>query len=221
MEDFVCTGVAEEVVGLAVCAGNVAVVAEVGAEIVHEEVGIGFVVAENLLYAVLEGDGAEIGVFNIVLLDGGKPLAVDIADFNETFLDFVVAESIALHVVLKGYGDGSGFGEGVGNRGLAVLGENAVEVLHLLDEGVLLGEPEGLGEVREVEGVGEGGGFGSHGLGFLSGIVFVCLVLSLFVVDGGYYIKGSVRLQWGNGEKYKKVLGGIFSPPLTIPSIIL
>ena len=65
-----------------------------------------------------------------------------------------------------------------------MLGENAVEVLHLLDEGVLLGDPEGLCEVREVEGVGEGVGFGSHGLGFLSGFVVVCLVLSLFVVDG-------------------------------------
>lgn len=177
LEDFVCAGVAEEVVGLAVCAGSVAVVAEVGAEIVHEVVGIGFVVAENLLYAVLEGDGAEIGVFNIVLLDGGKTLAVDVADFYETFLDFVVAESIALKVIFKGDGDGADVGEGVGNRGLAVLGENTVEVLHLLDEGILLGDPECLGEVREVEGVGEGGGFGSHGLGFLSGFVVVCLVL--------------------------------------------
>ena len=111
MEDFVCAGVAEEVVSLAVRAGSVAVVAEVGAEIVHEVVGIGFVVAENLLYSVLEGDGAEIGVFNIVLLDGGKPLAVDVADFNETFLDFVVAVGIALKVVLKGDGDGTGVGE--------------------------------------------------------------------------------------------------------------
>ena len=108
MEDFVCTGVAEEVVSLAVRAGCVAVVAEVGAKIVHEVVGIGFVVAENLLHAVLKGDGAEIGVFDIILFDGGKPLAVDVADFNETFLDFVVAVGIALHVIFKGDGDGAG-----------------------------------------------------------------------------------------------------------------
>lgn len=143
-------------------------VAEVGAEVIHEEVGIGFVVAEDLLYAVLKGNGAEVDVFGIVLLDGGKPVAVDIADFHLAGEETVVAVGIALYVLFKFHGNGAGGGEGIGDGGFAVLGENAIEVLHLLDEGVLLGDPDGVREVGADEGVGEGGGFGSHGFGFLS-----------------------------------------------------
>ena len=62
-----------------------------------------------------------------------------------------------------------------------MLGENAVKVVNLLDEGILLGEPDSLCEVGEVEGVGEGGGFGCHGI---SSFWIVVLLLSLFVVDG-------------------------------------
>lgn len=113
LENLVCDGVEEEVILLAVCARGVAVVAVGRAETVHEVVGVGFIVAENLLYPVLEGDGAEIGVFRIVLLDGGKTLAMDVADFNETLFYFIVAVGIALQVVLEGDGDGAGIGEGV------------------------------------------------------------------------------------------------------------
>lgn len=148
MENLVCDGAEEEVILLAVCARGMAVVAVGRSETIHEVVGVGFIVAENLLYAVLEGDRAEIGVSNIVLLDGGEPIAVDVHDLNHAGNGLVVAVGIALEVVFEGDGDCSWIGEGVGNRGLAVLVENAVEVLHLLDEGVLLGDPDCLGEVR-------------------------------------------------------------------------
>lgn len=177
MEDLVGDCVAEEIVFLAVGAGGVAVVAVVVAEAVHEVVGIGFVVAENLLYSVLEGDGAEIGVFNIVLLDGGEALAVDVHDFHHAVFKVVVAVGIALDVNLEGDGDGAGFGVCVGDRGLAVLCEDSVEVAHLLLEGVLHGDPDGVGEVGEVEGVGEGCGFGGHGCGS-----FLCFFVVVFVI---------------------------------------
>ena len=50
--------------------------------------------------------------------------------------------------------DTAGVGEGVGDGGFAVLGEDSVEMLHLLDEGVLLGGPDGLGEVCDRGGCG-------------------------------------------------------------------
>ena len=153
---MVSDGVEEEVVRLAVRAGGAAMVAEVVAEAVHEEVGIGFVVAEDLLHAVSEGDGAEVGVVGIVLLDGGKALAVDIADFHISVFNGVVGVGVALDMVLKWDKHKARFGEGVGDRGFAVLGENAVEVLHLLDEGVLLGDPDGVGEVCNRGGGGGG-----------------------------------------------------------------
>lgn len=159
LEDLVGASVAEEEIGLAVRAGSMAVVAVVGAEIVHEEVGIGFIVAENLLYAVLKGDSAKVTVVHIVLFDDGKAGAMDIADLNVAGLGSIVGIGIALEVVGEFNGDDAGLGEGVGNRGLAMLVENAVKVLHLLDEEFLAGDPDGLGEVRQIEGVGEGSGF--------------------------------------------------------------
>lgn len=155
-----------------------------GAETVHEVVCIGFIVAEDLLYPVLEGDGAEIGVFNIVLLDGGDTLAVDVHDLNHAGDGLVIAVGIALDVVLEGDGDGTGSGERVGNLGLTVLREDTVEVIQLLLEVGLLGDPDGLAEVSNVEGGGKRCGLGVH--------FNLSLSLSLFVCDGQYCIIGSV-----------------------------
>ena len=138
LEDFIGGGVKEEVVGLAVGAAGMAVVAVMLAEGVHEEGGVFFVVAENLLDAADEGDGAEIDERGIALLDGEEARADGVNDFNGAGDGGVVAVGVALLVIGEGDGDGAGFGIGELDGGLSVAEEDFVEVLDfLLEDGLV------------------------------------------------------------------------------------
>lgn len=93
LEDFVVRG-DKEVIGVAAARG-IAVVAEVGAEFGIEVIEVGFVFDKDLLNSVLERDGPDVDVLNIVFFDGSKTGADDIAVFYVIGLNPIVGEGIA------------------------------------------------------------------------------------------------------------------------------
>lgn len=156
LKDFVVRG-DKEVVGVAVARG-IAVVAEVGAELGIKVIEVGFVFDKDLLNAILERDGADVGVFGIVFFDGSETGADDIAMFYIDGFDLIVGEGIAFYVRGERDGERPEIGEGIGNWGFAVFDEELVELFNFGGEVIPFRGPDGLGKD------GRGVDFGLHGL---------------------------------------------------------